>query len=192
MHKIGFVQQLQVQTASLKQGEGAQRYYDPAPLRVVPQLRVTPRGVLGLEGESTWPDVHHADHPTSKNKDLINGISFNFTSHYAQLQARFGAHLTWGSAGENILIAAAENFTEPTLASDLWIETVHGEPVHLAQIRVAAPCAPFSTYALASEMRPPADLLKTTLQFLDDGRRGFYCQAVSEAVVQVGATVWLG
>lgn len=191
MRRIGHIELLQVQTASLKQGEKANRYYDPAPLRLVPALRLTPQGVVGLVDGQTLLDVHNAAHPQSKNNNLINGISFNFTSHYQKMQQRFGPHLTMGCAGENILIAAEMEFLETAFTSGLTIATPTGL-VHLRQVCVAVPCAPFSAYTLAGEMRPPADLLKGTLQFLDGGTRGFYCQVQDEpGEIQVGDAVFV-
>lgn len=191
MRKIGLIQQLQVQTVSLKQGEKSSRYYDPAGIRRVSALRLTPQGVVGLENGQEWNDVHHAEHPQSKNRTLTNGISFNFTSHYGLMQQRFGTHLSHGIAGENFLIVTDETFDESRFAGGVTIQTQAGATVQLAQVCVAAPCAPFSEFALNLEERPPAELLKATLQFLDDGMRGFYCQVVEQsAIIQVGDTVF--
>ncbi len=192
MRRIGQIELLQVQLASLKQGERANRYYDPAALRSVPALRLTLQGVVGLVDNQTWLDVHNAEHSQSKNRDLSNGVSFNFTGHYQQMQQRFGPHLTLGCAGENILIATEGRLSESDLATGLIIVTQTGQQLPLSAITVAVPCAPFSEYALASEMRPPPELLKSTLQFLDGGTRGFYCQYQGEpALIQVGDAVFV-
>ena len=193
MCKVGVIQQLQVQTVSLKQGEKSNRYYDPAGIRRVSALRLTPQGVVGLENGQELNDVHHAEHPDSKNRALTNGISFNFTSHYSLMQQRFGAHLSHGIAGENILIVTDETFAESKLADGVIIQTQDGQKVQLTQVCVAAPCAPFSEFALNLEERPPAEALKATLQFLDNGTRGFYCQVVGQsAMIQVGDAVFIG
>lgn len=192
MRKIGTIQRLQVQTTSLKQGEKHNRYYEPAGIQPVSALRLTPQGVVGLENGQTFSDVHHAEHPHSKNRALTNGISFNFTSHYTLMQQRFGAHLHYGIAGENILIVTDETFPESALAGGVFIQIKAGQTVQLTEIGVAAPCAPFSEFSLNLAERPPAELLKTTLQFLDDGMRGFYCQLASEPVViQTGDPVFI-
>lgn len=192
MRKIGIIQQLQVQTVSLKQGEKSSRYYDPAGIRRVSALRLTPQGVVGLENGQELNDVHHAEHPDSKNRALTNGISFNFTSHYNLMQQRFGAHLSHGIAGENILIVTDETFPESALAGGVIIQTQTGQTVPLTEICVAAPCAPFSEFALNLEERPPAELLKATLQFLDEGMRGFYCQQPGAPfVIRVGDPVFI-
>ena len=74
MRLIGTIVRLQVQESSLKVGDKPRRY-DPAPIRSVPALRVSPAGVVGLaeSGESIL-DVHHHDHPASKNRGGENGI----------------------------------------------------------------------------------------------------------------------
>ena len=178
---------MKVQVDSLKQGEKNNRYYEPAGLRAVSALRLTPEGVVGLEAGQELSDVHHAAHPESKNRTLTNGIPFNFTSHYTRMQDRFGAHLSTGIAGENILVATDEVFDEAAFAGGVLIQTQDGQQIHLTQVCVAEPCAPFSTFALNLDARPPAELLKAALQFLDGGTRGFYCQQTGAPVrVQVG------
>ncbi|MDQ3250589.1 MAG: hypothetical protein M3Q45_15460 [Chloroflexota bacterium] len=192
MRKIGEIVRLQVQPTSLKQGERSHRYYEPAGLCVVTALRLTAQGVVGLLNGAEVSDVHHAEHPASKNRGLTNSLSINFTSHYAQMQGRFGDHLSTGCAGENILVSTDEAFDETALVEGVMIETQDGQQIHLTQICVADPCAPFSEYALHLEQRPPAELLKATLQFLDGGMRGFYCQLTGEpAVIQVGDTLFV-
>lgn len=192
MRKIGEIIQLQVQVDSLKQGEKNNRYYEPAGLRTVSALRLTPAGVVGLENGQELSDVHHADHPESKNRTLTNGISFNFTSHYRRMQDRFGVHLSAGIAGENILVATDELFDEAAFVGGVMIVTQDGQQVPLTQICVAEPCAPFSTFALNLDARPPAELLKAALQFLDGGTRGFYCQRMGSPIsVQVGDALFV-
>jgi len=67
------------------------------------------------------------------------------------------------------------------------IQTQDGQQIQLTQVCVAEPCAPFSTFALNLDTRPPAELLKAALQFLDGGTRGFYCQQTGAPIrVQVG------
>ena len=48
---IGTVVRLQVQSDRLKPGKAPTRRYDPSPLREVPALEVSPRGVVGLTGD---------------------------------------------------------------------------------------------------------------------------------------------
>ena len=136
--------------------------------------------------------MHHAAHLDSKNRALTNSISFNFTSHYTRMQDRFGAHLATGIAGENILVATDETFDEAAVTAGVIIETQDGQQVELSEICAAEPCAPFSTFALNQAGRPAPAQLKATLQFLDGGTRGFYCQSTGAPVmIQVGDEVFI-
>jgi hypothetical protein len=186
------VVRLQVQTASLKV-EGKPRRYDPAPIRVVPALQVTSGGVTGLADDGTMiADVHHADHPLSKNRKGTNGISLGFTAHYAAMRARFGDHLVDGIAGENILIEVSRRFQEDDLARGLVIEDGDGVRLVLRPIIVAAPCVEFTRFALRvpDDVRPDRTVTEA-LRFLDGGMRGFYAVAVGEpAQVRLGAPVY--
>jgi MOSC domain-containing protein len=187
MHAIGLIKQVQVQRSSLKAGERPYRYYDPAQLLLVDGLLLSPRGVIGLthDGEQIV-DVHNADHPMSKNQKGVNGISIGFTSHYRAMRERFGPHLTDGCAGENILIETDDTFALGDLGERLAIQTGAGALVFLTSLLVAAPCVEFSRFAAGQGERLPAEALKATLQFLDDGRRGFYASLASEAIVRAG------
>ena len=192
MRRIGHVARLQIQIGSLKRGEGAARVYDPANLRAAPALRLTPAGVVGLLADGREQlDVHHRDHPASKNRSG-NAISFNFSSHYGRMRRRFGPHLQAGSAGENLLFETAESFSAAQLAQGLLIVTQDGARATLSPIASAAPCLPFSQYALGPGAAPDAAALKQTLQFLDHGVRGFYCGLQGDPLlVRVGDAVWL-
>jgi hypothetical protein len=182
MRPIGIIKLVQVQRSSLKSGERPNRYYDPAPLLVVDRLLLSPRGVIGLtrDGERIV-DIHNADHPMSKNQKGLNGISIGFTSHYRAMRQRFGPHLTDGCAGENILVETDDTFTLGDLGERLVIQTGAGAIVPLTGLLVAAPCVEFSQFAAGQGERLPAEALKATLQFLDDGMRGFYASLASEA-----------
>src|SRR6266568_4890860 len=61
------------------------------------------------------------------------------------------------------------------------------ELVRLDVLQVAHPCRPFSGWALGGMVE--TDVLKETLQFLDDGTRGFYCVGVGTGIVSVGDRV---
>jgi hypothetical protein len=190
---IGTIVRLQVQESSLKVGDKPRRY-DPAPLRSVPAISLSPAGVVGLvEDGETIVDVHHHDHPASKNRGGENGISLGFTPHYLAMRQRFGPHLADGIAGENILIAVDQRFQEEDLASGVVIEGADGRRLELRQVIVAAPCVEFSRYALKfpDGARPDATVTEA-LRFLDAGMRGFYATYAGEpAVVAVGARVLL-
>ena len=194
MDPIGVVVRLQVQRASLKAGQAPRRRYDPAPLQAVPVLLVTEAGVTGIdERGDTVADVHHRDHPASKNRAGCNGVSVCFTSHYDQMRARFGPHLADGLAGENILVAADRRYENPELAPGLVVETADGELVALEQVSVAAPCVEFARFALRfpDDLRPDRRVTEA-LAFLDAGTRGYYAVGpAAGAWIAVGDRVFV-
>jgi hypothetical protein len=189
---IGTIGRLQIQESSLKVGNRPRRY-DPAPIRSVPALSVSAAGVVGLvENGETIVDVHHHDHPASKNRGGENGISLGFTGHYQAMRQRFGQHLADGIAGENILIEADRQFQVDDLALGVVVEGTDGRRLELRPIIVAAPCVEFSRYALRfPEGARPDGTVTEALRFLDAGMRGFYATYGGEpAVVEVGARVF--
>jgi hypothetical protein len=190
---IGTVVRLQVQESSLKVGTKPRRY-DPAPIQPVPALSVSAAGVVGLaENGESIVDVHHREHPSSKNRDGENGISLGFTAHYREMRQRFGQHLADGIAGENILIEADRQFQVEELAAGVVVEGTAGTRLELRPVIVAAPCVEFSRYALKfpDDARPDATVTEA-LRFLDAGMRGFYATYECEpAVVEIGARVFL-
>jgi hypothetical protein len=187
---IGTIKLVQIQRSSLKAGERPHVYYDPAPLLEVARLRLTPSGVVGLpEIEPPIVDVHNATHQASKNQRGLNGISFGFTGHYQAMRREFGPHLTDGCAGENILIEVDRVLRLGDLGTRLVIEGADGRVVYLTNLLAAAPCVEFSRFARSSDAPLPAEALRTTLQFLNDGMRGFYACLSAD---QDGATVQAG
>jgi len=192
MQPIGHIIRLQAQTSPLKLGQKPYRVYDPAPIRATPALRLTGEGVIGLDDGQAFVDVHHARHPQSRRRGETNAISFNFTAHYRRMRDRYGPRLADGVAGEGILIASDHIWTEEALQPGLVIVTRSGEQVRLHHIIVAAPCAPFSRFALALDAHAPSEMIKETLQFLDGGTRGFLAQLDGhEAEIQVGDSVFV-
>lgn len=189
MRTIATIARLQIQRSSLKTGEKPTRVYDPAPLLAVPRLSVTPDGVLGAGDRDTWiVDVHHRAHPETKNEDGLHGVSLGFTSHYAAMRERFGDRLVMGCAGENIIAAADRPFTYNDLAGGVTILAPDGrERVRLRVLQVAHPCRPFTGWALGKQVEP--EVLKSHLQFLDGGMRGFYCVGEGTGTVSVGDQV---
>lgn len=189
MRTIGTIARLQIQRSSLKTGEKPTRVYDPTPLLAVPRLSVTPDGVLGAGERGTWiVDVHHRAHPETKNEDGLHGVSLGFTSHYAAMRERFGDRLVMGCAGENIIAAADRPFTYDDLAGGVTILAPDGrERVRLRVLQVAHPCRPFTGWALGKQVEP--EVLKSHLQFLDGGMRGFYCVGEGAGTVSVGDQV---
>ncbi|HYT84283.1 MAG TPA: MOSC domain-containing protein [Gemmatimonadales bacterium] len=191
MRAIGTVARLQIQRSSLKTGEKPTRVYDPAPVLAVPRLAVSPAGVLGAGGDGGWlVDVHHQAHPDTKNEDGLHGVSVGFTSHYAAMRDRFGERIVIGCAGENVIVETDGMFTYDDVAAGIALVSADGdERVRLRVLQVAHPCRPFTGWALGG--RVESEVLKSHLQFLDDGMRGFYCVGEGVGVVQMGDQVVL-
>lgn len=193
MQLLGTIKHVQIQRSSLKVGERPNRVFDPAPLLVVDQLRLTPTGAVGLlaDGASVI-DVHNLNHPATRNNGNINGLSFNFTGHYAHMLNQFGTHMTSGIAGENILIDCDRLVALDELGSRLAIQNaVDGSTTYLDNLMVAAPCAEFSCFA--SQKTIAGEEMKNTLQFLDNGIRGFYATLApsdSEPTIKAGDKVY--
>jgi len=189
MRELGRIVRLQIQRSSLKTGEKPTRVYDPARLLTVGHLAIGPDGVLGQAGDGAWlVDVHHRAHPQTKNEDGAHGVSLGFTSHYAAMRDRFGDRITLGCAGENIVVEADNRFTFADLERGVALLGDGGREVaRLEVLQVAHPCRPFSGWALGGMVE--SDVLKQTLQFLDGGMRGFYCQGVGSGIVAVGDRV---
>ena len=189
LREIGLIKHVQLQRSSLKQGQRPQRYYDPTPLLLVKRLRLAPGGVsaVGADGVSII-DIHHADHPETKNSLGKNGISIGFTSHYGAMRDRYGAHLTDGCAGENILVESELVWSLDDLGAAIVIERADGQRVTLDGVIVALPCVEFSRFTHLSADPLTAEQLRTTLQFLDGGMRGFYARlAAGQGDVEICA-----
>ena len=186
MRELGRIVRLQVQRSSLKTGEKPARIYDPARLLTVDHLAIGPDGVLGQSTDGAWVvDVHHRAHPQTKNEDGAHGVSLGFTFHYAAMRDRFGDRVTLGCAGENIVVETARRITFEDLEHGVaLLGEGERELARLDVLQVAHPCRPFSGWALGGMV--DSDLLKETLQFLDGGMRGFYCQGVGSGIVSVG------
>jgi hypothetical protein len=186
MRTIGPITRLQIQRSPLKTGDKPDRVYDPAPLLAVPHLMVTPDGVLGAGEGGAWiVDVHHRAHALTKNEDGLHGVSVGFTSHYAAIRNRFGDRIVIGCAGENIIVAADRRFTYEDLGGGVAIVAADGtERVRLRVLEVAHPCRPFTGWALGGRVGP--GVLKSHLQFLDGGMRGFYCVGEGTGTIAMG------
>lgn len=194
MKPLGEIVRLQVQQSSLKVGERPLRRYDPASLLAVAALTLDEGGVTGwtVDGERV-ADVHHRDHPASKHRDGTNGVSVGFTGHYAALRDRFGAHLTDGLAGENILVASDRRWVVDDLRDGLVIAAAGGARLHLERVIVADPCVEFTRYALCYPESARTDRAVTEgLIFLGAGLRGFYAAYRGvPARIAVGDRVYL-
>lgn len=174
LEPIGRIIRLQVQTAHLKRGDQPSRWYDPAPITEVAALRLDEGGATGIASDGgTHHDVHHRDHPISRNRG-DNGVSIGFTGHYVAMRERFGPHLTNGLAGENILVASDAVHGEDTLGGTLIIESETGL-IRLDDVIAAPPCVEFTRYCMQwPRDRRPDRTVTEGLQFLDHGMRGFY------------------
>lgn len=172
-HEIGRVALLQVAPVVPKVRGLTHELYDPAPLRTVDHVLLSKRGVIGVTGDGEQIlDVHHIDHPQSRFRGA-NGVSVGFTGHYAALRDQFGAHVVDGCAAENILIDASGvvSLDQP----HLWIvleQAATGTQYVLGQAAVAEPCMPFARWVTQHDA--PPDQIRTTLQQLRHGMRGFY------------------
>ena len=193
MDVIGTVIRLQVQRSRLKPGERGKRRFDPAPLLEVPALDVGPRGVVGHPGEGPGQsegvlDVHHADHPDTRNVKLVNGLSLLPRAHYAAMRARFGPHLVDGAAGESLLLDTTGPWTLDSLSGSLALETAGGDLLPLTGARVAPPCIEFSRFCLGLEPDVPVGpAVQAAMADLSEGVRGFYVRAVGAGRIETGA-----
>lgn len=172
---LGPIVRLQVQTAPLKRGDKPHRWYDPAPIRDLRQIRLDSGGAIGIDDESGEPvgDVHHRDHPRSQFRGE-NGVSIGFTAHYELMREEFGDHLSDGIAGETILVACDRRIDLETMQSGIVVMT-GVDTVSIDAIEVAAPCVEFSKFSLRCPHDKPADsAVSNAVRFLHEGMRGFY------------------
>ena len=187
---LGTVARLQVQRSRLKPGPRGERVYDPAPLLEVDALEVGPRGVVGQTGDGPVLDVHHADHPDTRNVRLVNGLSLLPRAHHDALRARYGPHLVDGAAGESLLLDTDGPWAESDLAGTLLLETADGGLLTLLGATAAAPCVEFSRFCLGLPLGTVGPEVEQALVDLDGGARGFYAQAQGTARIEVGARLW--
>lgn len=197
---LGTVVRLQVQRSRLKPGERGCRVYDPAPLRQVDELEIGPRGVRGrLDHQpdaATDPvdgwllDVHHADHPDSRNVKGVNGLSLLPVAHHDALRARYGDHLVDGAAGESLLLDTVGSWPADALAGTLLLETVDGSPLTLTGGMPAPPCVEFSRFCLGLPVGTLGPEVEQALVDLDGGARGYYATATGIGRVRAGARLW--
>lgn len=172
---LGVVKLVQVQPSGLIIETPTGDFYDASRRVEVEKLIITSLGIEAItaEGEHVL-DIHHINHPGKKygNDDLV---SMGFTSHYAAMRERFGAHMVEGAAGENIIIEYDREIWLDDLGQQVIIADAEtGNRTYLDVLKFAAPCEEFSHFAANSQhVRLPTDELKTTLQFLHNGRRGF-------------------
>ncbi|MCA9884552.1 MAG: hypothetical protein KC708_16350 [Anaerolineae bacterium] len=172
MREVGRIEFVQVQSNPLKAIVDGVRVYQPSPLQSVASLKLTSDGIFGVtENGDEIIDAHHAHHPLSRHRGS-NSISLGFLHHYEAMRERFGSHLADGIAGENIIVRAFEHALPLNLAETLFIRCQMGNLIELSGVMIAAPCNEFSRFCVDRDMQPSE--LKATLQFLGDGRRGYY------------------
>jgi hypothetical protein len=180
MSSLGQITALYIANATSKTGRPAPDGYDPSVVLEVEAIRITARGSLGLRHGSWIPDVHHRDHPQSRNRD-DNDISLNFTGHYAKMIERFGPRITPGCAGENIIVSNEKVISADEIETGILIHA-HDGTCKLESLIPTPPCAPFSGWALAKTNPEPSEI-KAALQFLQHGTRGFYVKYSGEDTV---------
>jgi hypothetical protein len=193
MQFLGKVCRLQVQPTSLKVGDRSRRSYDPAGISVVPRLTITEDGVIGWsDSDERIDDIHNRNHPASKNRG-DNPISIGFVSHYDEMRRAYGEHLVDGIAGENILVEQDQVISEDDIHRGFAIETSAGSLIQFHNVIVATPCVEFSRYAMKfPEDARPDGTVTTTLQFLNNGMRGYYASyAGREVNLSVGDRVFV-
>jgi len=195
--EIGAVKLVQLQPSGLIIETPSGYFYDASRRVEVDQLLITTKGI-----EATTPggehvlDIHHLDHP-DKEYDDDDLVCIGFTSHYNAMRARFGDHMGDGIAGENIIIDFDQELWPEDLGQRIAIENVEtGQLALLDMVSFAAPCQEFSHFAAQSQDENlPADELKSILQFLGDGRRGFLLvlsENQGEVTVKPGDKVFVG
>ncbi|MGH2551382.1 MAG: MOSC domain-containing protein [Thermomicrobiales bacterium] len=169
---------------------GRFKRYDPSNIIAVDELRFTPDGVEAGSTDAPVIDVHHRAHEHSRNRG-DNGISIGFTGHYDIMQAKFGERITFGVAGENIIIDNPNRIMESELATGISIETAEGAAL-IDGIFVAAPCVEFSRYALDFPQDDRPDRTVTdTIAFLHEGVRGYYAGVTQSFTLRIGDRVFI-
>ena len=193
---LGRVKLVQIQPDGLIIETPSGYTYDASRLVKVDRLRITSLGIEATtpQGERVL-DIHHVNHP-DKAYDEDDLISIGFTSHYQAMRARFGEHMVDGIAGENIIIEYNKEVWTEDLGPQIAIEnTETGQMTLLDLVCFAAPCDEFSHFAAQTQDKrlPTADL-KSTLKFLNNGRRGFLLvlrDGQETAAVQAGDRVFV-
>lgn len=186
--EVGRVIGLQIQLDQIKVGTSP-RLYQPQVIRAVPTFTVTKDGVIAeIDGQAAI-DVHHKDHPRTRNKQ-VNGVSFGLTSYYERMQERFGPQLSVGIAGENILVETDELLTEDDLANGVAFRSPDGTLTTIDNVYAMAPCEPFTTFCLGGVVEAP-EQMREGLLFLSNGMRGFTGEILDTDthVLQVGDTL---
>ncbi len=113
---------VQVQCDRIKPGVAPHREYRPGVLLEVAELCVTPDGAVGVAADGTRHiDVHHRQHPNTRDARGRSGLSIMTTGDYLALRARYGSHLVDGIAGESILLDYTPGLARRAMPAELWI-----------------------------------------------------------------------
>jgi hypothetical protein len=181
---------LQVQRGPVKIGTAPLRWYEPAGIVPVSTLLAEPRGVRGVtaDGEVVL-DVHHRDHPQSRDRKGKAGILFMGTGDYVALRERYGDHVVDGIAAETVLLDAPDGLAGGGLPPTVTVLTAGG-PLELHGVRTAAPCVEFSRFCLRRDVSAVVDdAVKKTMLDLDGGARGYRSIASGAATIAVGDVI---
>lgn len=193
LKRLGKIIHLQIQRDPLKRGTAPNRVYTTGPLLSIESIRLGQTGIIGLTADGgEIIDVHNSQHPRTRNRGNENGLSVNFTGHYQRIRQKFGEHLHDGCAGENILVENAERITLETPTRLAIENSATGDLIYLDNTIVAPPCVEFSTFVWRGEL--PTEEVKPTLQFLDNGMRGYYAtlgEHPYNPTIHVGDTIYL-
>ncbi|HEY5881755.1 MAG TPA: hypothetical protein VIU11_22790 [Nakamurella sp.] len=183
---------LQVQNGPVKVGRAPLRSYRPAAIVQVDRIVAGPRGVHGLTaagGEIL--DVHHQDHPQTRDPKGRAGILFMGTGDYVALRKRYGDHVVGGIAGETVLLDAPAGLAPLSMPPVATVSTAEG-PLVLRDVREAGPCVEFSRFCLRQEPSPTVDdAVRQALIDLDHGARGYRSVAAGAATIRLGDLVTL-
>lgn len=191
MEKVGTVKFLQIQRESLKMIENSEAgygepIYRTSPIEKVNGLQITDTGVIGIgKYGQELIDVHNESHPQTRYRG-DNKLSFGFLQNYERMRGRFGDHIKDGNAGENIIIDAEIDILSMNHKRRFFLK--HDDSlIELTNVIPAPPCRPFSVFCLI--VPQCAEDIKGALQFLSNGTRGYYAEAVitdDTFVVQAG------
>jgi hypothetical protein len=178
---------LAVQREPMKIGKAPLRSYEPAALVPVTSLLAEPRGVQGVTADGAVVlDVHHRDHPKSRDRKGKAGILFMGTGDYAALRERYGDHVVDGIGGETVLLDAPDGLAGGGLPRTVTVLTADGQ-LELHGVRTAAPCVEFSRFCLRQEISALVDdEVRKSMIDLDNGARGYRAIASGTGTIAVG------
>ena len=184
------VVRLQVQTDRIKVGTAPLRRYEPAVLESVPRLEISPSGVVGLDRHGRrLLDVHHREHPRTRDPRGRAGLSVLGTGDYAALRARYGPHLTEGIAGESVLLDAPEGLAG-RIERTRWVLHTATGAIEVGETGVAEPCVEFTRFCLRLPPSPEVGpQVREHLELLDHGARGYKGVAAATGILAVGDLV---